>query len=327
MTNTDTNSAPIVVDAVHTAAALPFDRLIPALREAFITGAEVPLRHAHVLTAPDEQDASLLLMPAWQHRKALGVKIVNVFPGNNARGLNSISATYLLCDGATGRHLAIIDGNELTSRRTAAASAFAGTYLARADASSLLIVGAGHVASMLASAWKAVRPIARVRVWNRNPERAVSLASALRAQGFDAERAEDLEAAAHTADIISCATLSTVPLIRGAWLRSGTHIDLIGAYVRTMREADDDAMRRARVYIDTPAALEEAGDITQAIASGALDPSAIAGTLATLCKGEALGRANADEITLFKSVGSAIEDLAAAMLVYTSSPSAIANHR
>jgi ornithine cyclodeaminase len=319
MTNAEiTAPVPIVVDAAHTAAALPFDRLIPALREAFITGAEVPLRHAHVLTAPGEQDASLLLMPAWQHRKALGVKIVNVFPGNNARGLNSISATYLLCDGETGRHLAIIDGNELTTRRTAAASALAGTYLARADAASLLIVGAGHVAFMLATAWKAVLPIERVRVWNRNPARAVSLAAAIRAQGFEAEAADDLEEAARAADIISCATLSTVPLIRGAWLRPGTHLDLIGAYMRTMREADDDAIRRARVYVDTPAAMEEAGDITQAVASGALDPSTIAGTLATLCKGEASGRYNADEITLFKSVGSAIEDLAAAMLVYSS---------
>jgi ornithine cyclodeaminase len=255
-------------------------------------------------------------MPAWQGRAALGVKIVTVFPDNGARGLNAVASTYLLCDGTTGQHLAIIDGNEITGRRTAAASALAGDFLARRDAASLLIVGAGHVASMLAAAWSAVRPIRQVRVWNPRPARAASLAADLRAQGFDATATENLEPAVRAADIVSCATLATEPLIRGAWLRPGSHLDLIGGFRPDMREADDDAIRAGEVFIDTDAALTEAGDITQSLASGALTRDGIRGTLLTLCGGTASGRTRDDAITVFKSVGSAIEDLTAAALVW-----------
>jgi ornithine cyclodeaminase len=305
-------TGPIVIDTARTRASLAFERLIPALRDAFIAGAETPLRHRHMLL-----DGALLLMPAWQDASALGVKIVSVFPGNGKLGLNSVSSTYLLCDGATGRHLAIIDGSEITGRRTAAASALAGSHLARLDASSLLIVGAGHVASMLADAWRAVRPIRRVRVWNVRPGRAAVLANELSKQGFDAAAIEDLEAAVNEADIISCATLATEPLVRGAWLRPGAHLDLIGAFKPDMRECDDDALRRARVFIDTDAALTEAGDLVQPLNAGSFAHDAIAGSLYTLCRSETPGRTNDTEITLFKSVGSAIEDLAAARLVYS----------
>lgn len=302
---------PAFIDAVRLRAALPFGPLIDALRDAFIAGAEVPLRHRHAV-GQDRQ--SLLLMPAWRPGVALGVKIVSVFPGNGARGLNAVSSTYLLCDALTGQHLAVLDGNELTSRRTAAASALAGRYLAREDASTLLIVGSGHVASLMAAAWRAVRPIRRVLVWNIRHVGAVRLAAELVAAGFDAMAVEDLPAAAGVADIISCATLSDTPLLAGAWLRPGTHIDLIGGYLPSMREADDDAVRKADIYIDTEAALDEAGDLIQPMASGALTPDQVRGTLAALCRGEIAGRTRPHAITLFKSVGSAIEDLAAAAL-------------
>jgi len=303
---------PRLIDAAQTRAGLPMDRLIDALHDAFVAGAETPLRHRHALP----EGASLLLMPAWQGRTALGVKLVTVFPGNGTRGLNAVSATYLLCDGETGRHLAILDGNEITGRRTAAASALAGRFLARADAAHLLIVGSGHVAGLLAEAWCAVRPICRVAVWNVRRLGADRLAAKLRAEGFDAAATDDLEAAVAAADIVSCATLSQVPLVRGAWLRAGTHVDLVGGYLPTMREADDEAMLRARVFIDTEAALAEAGDIIQPLQAGVLGRDAIAGTLFSLCRGETQGRRDATEITLFKSVGSAIEDLAAAALVF-----------
>jgi ornithine cyclodeaminase len=303
---------PILIDTARTRASLAFDRLVPALREAFIAGAEAPLRHRHALP-----EGTMLLMPAWQDSSALGVKIVSVFPGNGKLGLNSVSSTYLLCDGVTGQHLAVIDGNEITGRRTAAASALAGSYLAREDAESLLIVGAGHVASMMADAWRAVRPIRRVRVWNIRPPHAVALAANLSACGFDAAAAKDLEDAAREADIISCATLATEPLVRGAWLKAGMHLDLIGAFKPDMRESDDEAVRRARVFIDTEAALAEAGDLIQPINAGVFARDAIAGSLYSLCRGETPGRTAADEITLFKSVGSAIEDLATARLVYS----------
>ena len=305
------SQSPRLIDAAATRAALPMPKLVDALRAAFVAGAETPLRHRHALP----EGASLLLMPAWQGRAALGVKIVTVFPGNGARGLNAVSSTYLLCDGETGQHLAIIDGNEITGRRTAAASALAGHYLARADASRLLIVGSGHVAGTMAEAWAAVRPVSQVTVWNVRPAGAERLAAQLQLAGFNAAATEDLEAAVQNADIVSCATLSQTPLVRGAWLRPGTHVDLVGAYMPTMREADDDAVRMARVFIDTDAALAEAGDIVQPLAAGVIGQDAIAGTLFSLCRGEAQGRRDATEITLFKSVGSAIEDLAAASLV------------
>lgn len=304
-------AGPTFIDAARLRAALPFGRLIDALRDAFVAGAEAPLRHRHAV-GPDHQ--SLLLMPAWRPGVALGVKIVSVFPGNGARGLNAVSSTYLLCDALTGRHLAVLDGNELTSRRTAAASALAGRYLAREDASTLLIVGSGHIASQMAAAWQAVRPIRRVLVWNIRPAGAARLAAGLAATGFDAMAVEDLPAAAGVADIVSCATLAETPLLAGAWLRPGTHVDLIGGYLPSMREADDDAVRMADIYIDTDAALHEAGDLTQPMASGALTPGRVRGTLAALCRGEATGRTRPHAITLFKSVGSAIEDLAAAAL-------------
>lgn len=297
---------PEMIDQPTTAARLPFPALIEALRAAFVTGAEVPLRHRHALA---EANGTLLLMPAWQGANSFGVKIVSVWPDNGARGLNAVSSTYLLCDGATGQHRAIIDGNELTARRTAAASALAGDYLARKAASRLLVVGAGHVAAMLVPAWAAVRPIRQIAVWNRTPAGAARLVAELRAAGFAAHPAADLRAAVAAADIVSCATLAVTPLIEGAWLQPGQHLDLIGAYRPDMREADRAAVRRARVFIDTDAALAEAGDLTQAA------PVAVQGSLFTLCRGETPGRVGDAEITLFKSVGSAIEDLAAAELV------------
>lgn len=301
----------IVFDSDRTAAALPFDRLIPALREAFITGAEVPLRHRHDIAQPDGTTAALLLMPAWRAHGLFGVKVVSVFPGNGARGLPAVAASYLLCDGETGEHLALIDGSEITRRRTAAASALAGSFLAREDARSLLIVGSGHIGGLMAEAYRAVRPIERVMVWNIRPAGAERLAAKL-----GAEAVTDLAAAVRQADIVSCATLSREPLVRGEWLRPGTHLDLIGGFTPAMREADDAAVCRARVFIDTDAALAESGDLIDPIAHGVLRREDIAGSLFSLCRGETPGRRDAQEITLFKSVGSALEDLAAASLAY-----------
>ncbi len=306
----------IILDAEKTASALPFDRLIPALRDAFLSGAEVPLRHRHDIMQSDGTMAALLLMPAWRANGLLGVKVVSVFPGNGARGLPAVSASYLLCDGATGQHLALIDGSEITRRRTAAASALAGSFLAREDASSLLIVGSGHVGGLMAQAYRVVRPIKQVRVWNIRSKGAENLAARLCADGIAAEAVSDLNSAVADADIICCATLAREPLVRGEWLRPGTHLDLIGGFTPAMREADDEAVRRSRVFIDTEAALAEAGDLIDPIAHGVLRREDIAGSLFSLCRGEVVGRTDPQQITLFKSVGSALEDLAAAGLAY-----------
>ncbi len=303
-----------ILDAAQTAAALPFARLIPALRDAFVAGAEAPLRHRHDIAQSDGTDAALLLMPAWRAGGFLGVKVVSVFPGNGTRGLPAVSASYLLCDGATGQHVALIDGAELTRRRTAAASALAGSFLARDDAASLLIVGSGHIGGLMASAYREVRPIERVLVWNVREAGASRLVARLRAEGWAAEVADDLGAAVSRADIVTCATLAREPLVRGEWLHPGTHLDLIGGFTPAMREADDEAVRRSRVFIDTDAALSESGDLLDPIAHGVLRREAIAGSLSSLCRGETQGRRDRAEITLFKSVGTALEDLAAAVL-------------
>lgn len=292
-----------IVDAAATAGALPFDRLIPALRDAFIAGAAAPPRHRHALPG-----GTLLLMPAWQE-DWLGVKIVTVHPGNAGHNLPAVHSTYLLSDARTGRPAAMLDGDTVTERRTAAASALAASYLAHPEAERLLLVGAGRVARLMAPAHAAVRPLRRIEVWNRTPAGAEALAAELRGRGMDAVRVDDLEAAVRRADIVSCATLATTPLIRGDWLRPGMHLDLVGAFTPAMREADAAAVGRAAVFIDTPAALHEAGELS------GLPPSAIRGTLEDLCRG-GTGRRDGGEITLFKSVGAAIEDLAAAALAW-----------
>jgi ornithine cyclodeaminase len=204
----------------------------------------------------------------------------------------------------------------LTARRTAAASSLAASYLARPDAGRLLIVGTGRVAEQLAESHAAVRPIRSVGVWGRDGGKAAGLAHALAGRGFAAEPVSDLASAAGNADIISCATLSATPLIRGRWLRPGTHLDLIGGYTPAMREADDEAVSRASVFIDTAGALQEAGDIVIPLRTGALDRARILADLADLARARHPGRRSDDEITLFKSVGAAAEDLAAAALAY-----------
>ena len=299
-----------VVDATEIDAALDFPALIDALDDAFRAGGQAPERHHHEVP----NGGTHLLMPAWGDG-LLGVKIVNVFPGNGALGKAAVQGVYVLQDGSTGETLAVLDGTRLTVWRTAAASALAARRLARTDARRLTLVGAGALAPFLARAHASVRALDQITVWNHRPEGARRLAAALAAEGFRARAEENLQAAVESADIVSAATLSRTPLIRGAWLRPGVHVDLVGAFNMKMREADDLALTRSRIFIDTPAALTEGGDVALAIASGALSRSAVVADLAALARG-APGRGDEQEITLFKSVGAAVEDLAAAALVW-----------
>lgn len=298
-------------------AALDFPRLMDALAHVFRGGIEAPLRQRHAI-AGDERN-SLLLMPAWTSdggERFLGVKILTVYPENAKRGLASTTATYFLMSGETGFPLAGFDGHALTVWRTAAASALASRYLSRADASRLLVVGAGSLPPYLVRAHASVRPIREIAIWNRTPARAEALAVQLRAEGLNVKVVSNLEAATRETDIISCATLSTAPLIKGAWLKEGVHLDLVGGFTPAMREADDEAVARASVYVDTRAALTEAGDVAGPIARGMLRAEDIRGDLESLCSGKVQGRERPSEITLFKSVGTAIEDLAAAALLW-----------
>ena len=311
-------------DATTTRAALPFERLIAQLQTLFAAGCEVPKRHVHEIAGVSAEAAPLtsLLMPAWLPGRYYGVKIVNIAVGNAARGLPGLHASYLLHDAVSGVPLALIDGDEITARRTAAASALAASKLARPDARHLLVVGAGRVARLLPQAYLAVRPVERVSVWARSAEQAGAFVAELREQGTAAAVAPDLQAAATAADIVSCATLATTPLIDGRWLRPGSHLDLIGSFTPAMREANDACFAGASIYVDTDEALQKSGDLLGPLARGVFAASDVRGTLTTLARaaarGEVCGRLDAAERTVFKSVGTALEDLAAAMLVWES---------
>jgi ornithine cyclodeaminase/alanine dehydrogenase-like protein (mu-crystallin family) len=317
VTTSDDVSAQMVIGAEHTRDGLPFAALIAALRVAFGGDEAVPVRHHHRIDLPDGEFGTLLLMPAWSAQSGfLGVKIATIYPGNSSRQLPGVYATYLLADAKTGRPLALLDGDQITARRTAAVAALAADYLARPDAANLLVVGSGRVAALLPAAFSAVRPIRAVEIWDRTPAKAEALAGRLRAEGLPARATASLQEAAARADIISCATLATSPLIEGSWLSAGTHLDLIGGFTLAMREADDACMARGRIYVDTPEAITEAGDLALPIRAGVIGEDAVLGTLADLCGGKAAGRSNAEEVTIFKAVGTALSDITAAALVY-----------
>jgi alanine dehydrogenase len=327
-----------ILSAAEVDAALDDLALIDRLEALFRSGCEMPLRHHHPIKAPlgrGSADAMLLLMPAWTRASPepgttpngaprVGVKIVTVFPDNDRHGLPSIYGQYLLLDGTTGQTLAMLDGTMLTKRRTACASGLASRYLSRPDSSKLLMIGTGALAPQLVRVHAKVRPIREVAIWGRTPAHAEALAKQLTGslpkvlgRPIVVRAVADRQAAIAGADIVSCATLSKAPLVEGAWLHEGQHLDLVGAYTPAMRESDDKAAWRARVYVDTRAgALKEAGDIVQPLANGTIDEDDVIADLFELTRGQQTGRlaGDATTITLFKSVGAALEDLAAAEL-------------
>ncbi|WP_299471024.1 ornithine cyclodeaminase family protein [uncultured Roseibium sp.] len=302
----------------QTREALPFPDLIDALGEMFKSGCVMPTRHHHDFEIPGEPDGTMLLMPAWVPGGYAGVKVVNVVPGNSERNLPAVHGQYLLSDARTGEMLAMIDGGELTARRTAAASALAARYLARSDARHLLVLGTGRLAPNLIAAHMAIRSIEEVTIWGRSREKTLQFANELNAQfPISIAAAESMRDALGTADIISAATLSTEPLIRGGLLKPGSHVDLVGAFKPSMRESDDDLIKRAEIFVDTrDGCLSEGGDIVQPLQSGLISKGDIRADLYDLCRGKHPGRESDEAITMFKSVGAALEDLAGAMLAY-----------
>ncbi|OEC60026.1 MULTISPECIES: ornithine cyclodeaminase family protein [Pseudomonas] len=296
------------------AATLAYPALIEALRQGLAQPAEAPVRACHALP----QDASLLCMPVWRAGQGVGVKLVTVFPGNGAQGLPAVAAVFALFDDVTGQPLALLEASELTARRTACTSALAADHLVRADAERLLVVGTGTLARHMVRAHGCVRGYRRIELWGRDAGKAAALATALRDEGYPVQAIRDLASAVATADCISCVTTSREPLVRGEWLRPGTHLDLVGAFLPSMRETDSAAVGRARVVVDTrEGALEEAGDLLFAMADGAFDADRLDTELRDLLAGRG-ARRDATEITLFKSVGYALEDLVAARLLLAS---------
>lgn len=297
---------------------LDHKKLIEALREIFQSDYTMPVRHHHFYKTPEGDDNTLILMPVWNN-EYMGMKQVTVAPANANRNMPSIFAQYILSDAKTGQPLAMINATELTSRRTACTSALASSYLSREDSENLLIVGGGSVAKHLVQAHLAVRNFKKVNIWTRNSSKMNEFVADLKNQGIAVEAVTNLEDAARNADLIACATLSKTPVIKGEWVKPGTHLDMIGSHKPDTRETDNDAIRKSSIFVDSRAgALHETGELALPIVDGILTGDDVQADIVELIKGIHPGRTFPDEVTLFKSAGLAIEDLAAALLVYKS---------
>jgi len=304
--------------------SLTFPKLIESLRSAFAGNWTTPMRHHHGMPGVDHNGAevenALLLMPSWTgpgSENFVGVKLVAVYPNNGQIDLPSIHGLYYLIDGNTGQPLATMDGARMTVWRTAAASALASTYLSRPESSTLTMIGTGALSPFMIRAHMAVRPIAEVFLWNHNIRRAHELAQELRDQGLPVTSHPDLVTAVGKSDIVCAATLTTTPLIFGKWVKPGTHIDTVGAFTPTMRETDDELVQLASLFCDTrTGALKEGGDLAIPISQGVISSNDILADLHGLTRGAHPGRTSPEEITYFKSVGTALEDLAGAIAVW-----------
>ncbi|UYQ94149.1 ornithine cyclodeaminase family protein [Chitinophaga horti] len=288
--------------------ALNCPDLIQTLRATFSGDFTMPLRHHHFYN-----DNTLILMPSWTH-EYMGIKQVIVAPANKEAGLPSIHALYTLLNARTGEPLAIMNASLLTSVRTACTSALAADYLAHHEAATLLIVGTGKVARYMAPAHASVRKYRKIMLWGRNEAKAHELQALL---GDPVEVVTNLEEAVREADVISCSTMAETPIIKGAWLREGQHLDMVGSYKPNTREADDEAIMKSSIFVDSRAgALHECGELAIPLKNNIIEAADVEADIVELCSGKHPGRKDAREITFFKSAGLAIEDLAAALLVY-----------
>lgn len=295
---------------------LTYEKLVDALFDAFCSEYEMPLRHHHFYTVPGIEENTLILMPSWTD-KYLGVKQVVLAPGNSLNNMPATSALYTLSDVKTGKAFAVMNAEELTSRRTACTSALAAKYLARKDASTLLVLGGGKVAKHLVPAHAAVRNYKKIIVWMRNKDKFEEFRNELSVSRDLVVFADNLEEAVREADVISCATMTVEPLVKGEWVKPGAHLDLVGSYKPDMREVDDEAILKSRIFVDSRmGALHETGELAIPIKTGIIKESDVVADITELCLGKNKGRENENEVTIFKSAGLAIEDLAAALLTY-----------
>jgi ornithine cyclodeaminase len=304
-----------LITAGELRTVLHYRMLIERLRQAFRAGCTAPPCPRYVVPTYGDHDATLTLTPAWQTGRGIGISVTTAFPDNPKRDLPAVNGHYLLHDGKTGVLQAVLDGRALTTHRTAAASALAASYLARPDAGRLLVIGTGTLAPHLIEAYAVVLPLREVLVWGRDRSKAEKIAARFRRGAFRVTATDDLEGAVAGAHVVSCATATVEPLLHGAWLAPGTHVDLVGSVTPETREADDEVIRRSRIFVDSrEGACRQTGDLVQPMAAGILTANDIAADLFDLTRGERSGRRYYDQITLFKSVGVAVEDLTTAEL-------------
>lgn len=297
--------------------ALSFPKLVNELEQAFASDVTVPPRlHFDMANPKAARETTLLIMPAWQAGEVAGVKIVTVAPENGDKGLPSIQGSYLLMDVDTGAMVAMMDAPALTARRTAAASALASRFLSRQDSETLLMIGTGTLSSKLIEAHASVRSLKTIYVWGRNKAKAEAICQQVAHLNIDCHAVDDIKGYISKADIISCATLSKEPLVLGKWLVPGQHVDMVGSYRPDMREMDDECLTKSRLFVDNfESALRETGDMTIPLQQGVISQEQIEADLFSLCKKEFVVCRNEQDITIFKSVGHALEDLTAAKLV------------
>ena len=305
-----------VYDRENVASSLQYGILIEALRKAFSSKITAPERAQHTIKNKNGSDATLLLMPAWKIGEHIGIKIVSVFPENTTNNMNAVHANYFLMNANDGKPVAVMDGTELTLRRTACASALAADYLVNKNVDTLLMIGTGNLAPHMIKAHCVVRNYSRILIWGRNEEKAERLALSLNIKDKEILAKNDLKEALNVADVISCATLTQKPLIMGDWIKPGQHLDLVGAFTPDMAEADSKAIAKSKVVVDTyEGALSESGELINALKEGRIKKEHILSDLRELVLEEKNIRKDSNDITLFKSVGTALEDLAAAELV------------
>jgi ornithine cyclodeaminase len=306
-------TAPRFIGADEIKRALGFPALIAAL-EAAHRRPRMELQNGLL----GNERGQYFVRHAVDSGRYMASKLITSFPGNLQQGaLPAVQALCVLFDGHNGQPLAFLDGTELTYWRTAADSALGAKILSPPNAATLLVVGAGAMAAHLIRAHRAVRPsLRRVLIWNRTLERAATLVDQLLREGIEAELTNDLAAATQTADLISTCTRSNEPLIRGANLKAGTHLDLVGGYTPATREADDEAASRSRVFVDCrESAFDGVGDIAQPIANGAIRESDVLGDLYDLITERVAGRRSPTDITFFKNAGGGHLDLMTAELI------------
>ncbi len=307
-----------IIDAAAGHKALEFPALIAALRDAFSGAFEMPQRQLFPLDQSQEFGDSFALLPAW-NAEVIGVKIFTHYPSNRAQGRETVAAQVLLFDRKSGLPMALVEGSALTLWRTAAASALAATYLARPDAETLLVCGTGKLAPFMALAHASVRPIKEIYIWGRSHDAADATADHIQKirPDISCELATNLKKAAGSADIISCATGAHQPILYGDWVQPGTHVDLVGNHNANFRECDTELIVKSRVYVDSyKNTFSEAGELILPVQEGVFSLDSVEAELKELCQNNVPMRSSAGDITLYKSVGTALADLAAAHLVF-----------
>lgn len=307
-----------VIDKHQVHQTLNFKLLIEALNEGFAEKHTMPARQVFELEPGDPSHNAFAVLPAW-NEQVIGVKAFTYFPENSQQGFESLYSKIMLFKRKTGEPMALVDGTSITLWRTACVSALASRYLSRSDASKLLFIGTGNLAPYMIAAHMSVRPISQVNIWGRDIKKAKELASSMQEKYSDVnfDIVDDIQSYAENADIISCATGSPTPLVYGNWLKPGCHVDLIGNHNADKRECDSEAIIRSQVFVDSQKnVLNEAGELLLPIAEGVIDKKHVKAELSELASGILPGRKKADDITLFKSVGTALSDLITANLVF-----------